>query len=142
MSQPSRAPKFDLSDILAQPHPQIDLRLDAFEASTRKFLKALSNYHERAIVEITKRRERHAAEKKKLNEKASAAESETTQCKVREIELVAGESCHSYSRATVLSILRAGTGAGGEKGRGTRCCFIQTPAIRSSRKMRIGRCRD
>ncbi|KZP08260.1 hypothetical protein FIBSPDRAFT_803198 [Athelia psychrophila] len=89
MSQPSRAPKFDLSDILAQPHPQIDLRLDAFEASTRKFLKALSNYHERAIVEITKRRERHAAEKKKLNEKASAAESETTQCKVREIELVA-----------------------------------------------------
>ncbi|KAF7978990.1 hypothetical protein HWV62_44255 [Athelia sp. TMB] len=87
MSQPARATKFELADILAQPHPQIDLRLDAYEASTRNFLKAVSNYHTRAIAEITKRRERHTTEKKKLGEKAAATENETTQCKVREIEL-------------------------------------------------------
>ena len=110
MSQPARATKFELADILAQPHPQIDLRLDAYEASTRNFLKAVSNYHTRAIAEITKRRERHTAEKKKLSEKAAVTGNETTQCKVREIELVAGESaCHWRFRSVLMILSRAGT---------------------------------
>ena len=84
--------QIDLATILAQPNPQIDLRLPAYEASTRNFLKAVSNYSNRAMAEITKRKETHTAERKKLSEKMAAVESEINQCKVKEIELVAGES--------------------------------------------------
>lgn len=83
--------QIDLAAILTQPNPQIDLRLSVYEASTRNFLKAVSNYSNRALAEITKRKERQAAERKKLSEKTTAVESEINQCKVKEIELVAGE---------------------------------------------------
>lgn len=101
MGQPSRTTHIDLAAILSQSHPQIDLRLSAYEASTRNFIKAVSNYNTRAITEITKRKERHGAEKKKLAEKTTATENEMTQCKVREIELVAGEF-HFTASAVVI----------------------------------------
>lgn len=91
MTQTFRPTQIDLASILAQSNPTIDLRLQAYEASTRNFLKAVSNYGNRGIAEITKRKERQALERKKLAEKMTAVESETNQCKVKEIELVAGE---------------------------------------------------
>jgi kinetochore protein Spc25 len=69
----------------------INLRLPAYEASTRNFLKAVANYGNRAIAEITKHKEWQALERKKVMEKTAVVESETNQCKVKEIELVAGK---------------------------------------------------
>ena len=90
MSKVLRVPKLDLPAVLAQQNPQIDLRLEAYEASTRNFLKAVSNYTQRAVSEITNRKNYFASEKKKAAECTQAIEAETNQCKLREIELVAG----------------------------------------------------
>ncbi|EMD41496.1 hypothetical protein CERSUDRAFT_146490, partial [Gelatoporia subvermispora B] len=85
----SRAPKLDLATVLASQNPQIDLKLDAYEASTRNFLKAVSNYTQRALTEIANRKTGHFAEKKKVSEKIQQIETETNACKVKEIELIA-----------------------------------------------------
>jgi kinetochore protein Spc25 len=90
MTQTLRPTQIDLASILSQPNPTIDLRLQAYEASTRNFLKAVSNYGNRGIAEITKRKERQALERKKLMDKTADVENETNHCKVKEIELVAG----------------------------------------------------
>ncbi|PIL28849.1 hypothetical protein GSI_08895 [Ganoderma sinense ZZ0214-1] len=89
MSKVLRVPKLDLPAVLAQQNPQIDLRLEAYEASTRNFLKAVSNYTQRAVTEITNRKNGFAAEKKKIAEKTTQIETETNQSKLREIELIA-----------------------------------------------------
>ncbi|KAL7277356.1 hypothetical protein PYCCODRAFT_1369337 [Trametes coccinea BRFM310] len=89
MAKVLRVPKVDLQAILAQPNPHIDLRLDAYETSTRNFLNAVSNYTQRAVAEITNRKNAYAAEKKRLAEKTQQIEAETNQCKLKEIELIA-----------------------------------------------------
>ncbi|EJF58865.1 chromosome segregation protein Spc25-domain-containing protein [Dichomitus squalens] len=88
MSKVLRVPKLDLPTVLAQQNPQIDLRLEAYEVSTRNFLKAVSNYTQRAVTEITNRKNAFAAEKKKIAEKTAQIETETNQCKLKEIELI------------------------------------------------------
>ncbi|EIW57096.1 uncharacterized protein TRAVEDRAFT_151731 [Trametes versicolor FP-101664 SS1] len=88
MSKVLRVPKLDLAAVLAQQNPTIDLRLDAYEASTRNFLAAVSNYTQRAVAEIQNRKDAYAAEKKRLAEKALQIEAETNQCKLKEIELI------------------------------------------------------
>jgi len=87
---PLRLPKIDLAAALKQPNSQIDLRIEAYENSTRSFLKAVANYKNRAISSITDRRSSQDNEKKKILERTAAMEVETNQCKLREIELVAG----------------------------------------------------
>lgn len=82
----------DLASILTQPSPQVDLRLQAYEISTGNFLKAVTNYTHRAIAEITKHRNAQEADKKRLAERTQAVEAETNQCKLKEIELLAGMS--------------------------------------------------
>lgn len=82
----------DLSSILAQPNPQIDLRLPAYEISTSNFLKAVTTYTNRAIAEITKHRNAQEADKRKLAERTQAVEAEISQCKLKEIDLLAGMS--------------------------------------------------
>ncbi|KAL4065761.1 chromosome segregation protein Spc25-domain-containing protein [Scleroderma yunnanense] len=79
----------DLTAILAEPNPQIDLKLSAYEISTGNFLKAVTNYTNRAIAEITKHRNAQEADKRRLAERIQAVEAETNQCKVKEIELLA-----------------------------------------------------
>ncbi|KAF9242387.1 chromosome segregation protein Spc25-domain-containing protein [Melanogaster broomeanus] len=79
----------DLASILAQPNPQIDLRIQAYEISTGNFLKAVTNYTHRAIIEITKHRNAQEADKRRLAERTQAAETEINQCKLKEIELLA-----------------------------------------------------
>ncbi|THH14383.1 hypothetical protein EW146_g5950 [Bondarzewia mesenterica] len=65
MTHVLRTPQIDLSAILTTHNPQIDLRLDAYEASTRNFFKAVGHYTNRAITEITNRRNGHILESKK-----------------------------------------------------------------------------
>ncbi|KAH9949461.1 chromosome segregation protein Spc25-domain-containing protein [Amylocystis lapponica] len=88
MTQVARIPKFNLSAILDAPNPQIDLKLEAYETSTRNFLKAVSNYTQRALAEITDRKNAQAVATKQLAEKMQHMETETNQCKVRELELI------------------------------------------------------
>jgi kinetochore protein Spc25 len=90
MAHTLRLPQIDLASLVLEQNPQIDLRIPAYEASTRNFLKAVSNYKNRAIATISDRRATQAAEKKKILEKTQAVELETNQCKVKEISLVAG----------------------------------------------------
>lgn len=85
-----RHPHIVLASVLAQPIPQVDLRLQAYETSTGNFLKAVTNYTNRAIAEITKHRNAQEADKKRLAERTLAVEAETNQCKLKEIELLAG----------------------------------------------------
>ncbi|KAH7911839.1 chromosome segregation protein Spc25-domain-containing protein [Hygrophoropsis aurantiaca] len=89
MPQTVRPVHIDLAAILAEPTPQIDLRLHAYEISTTNFVKAVTNYTNRAVLEITKHRNSQETDKKKLIEKTHAVELETNQCKLREIELLA-----------------------------------------------------
>ena len=90
MAHVLRVPQLDLLAVLAQQNPQIDLRLEAYDVSTRNFLKAVSNYTQRAVSEITNRKNHFNGEKKKIAEKTQQIETETSQCKLREIELIAG----------------------------------------------------
>ena len=110
---PLRIPQIDLQSLLEQQNPHIDLRLEAYDASTREFLKAVSNYKTRAIAAISERRAQQAAEKKKVLEKSQAVEAETNQCKLRELELVAGilfsrDMTRLVGTKRVLSYFRVG----------------------------------
>ncbi|KAK7688032.1 hypothetical protein QCA50_008402 [Cerrena zonata] len=80
--------KLDLATVLAQPNPHIDLRLGAYETSSRNFLKAVSNYTQRAVTEITHRKNNYVSNKGKIAEKSKQLEQETNQCKVKELELM------------------------------------------------------
>ncbi|KAG5642570.1 hypothetical protein DXG03_002557 [Asterophora parasitica] len=88
MSHVLRLPQIDLAATLAAPNPAIDLRLQSYETSTRNFLKAVSNYKNRAITTISDRRTAQAAEKKRVIDKTGAIQHEINACKLREIDLV------------------------------------------------------
>ncbi|KAJ7608133.1 chromosome segregation protein Spc25-domain-containing protein [Mycena polygramma] len=83
-----RVPQIDLSAVLADQNPQIDLRVQSYETSTRNFLKAVANYKTRTIATIADKRATHAAEKKRTQERIANVEAETNQCKMQEIQLV------------------------------------------------------
>ena len=68
MAHVLRVPKLDLASILAQQNPEIDLRIEAYETSTRNFLKAVSHYAQNAQAEITRRKTTHLNEKKRVAE--------------------------------------------------------------------------
>ncbi|PSR82434.1 hypothetical protein PHLCEN_2v6070 [Hermanssonia centrifuga] len=87
-----RVPKLDLPSILAQQNPHIDLKLEAYEISTRNFLTAVSGYTQRALAEITHRKNAHVTEKNKIAERTQQVENETNACKVKELELIASTS--------------------------------------------------
>jgi kinetochore protein Spc25, fungi type len=99
MNHVLRAPHVDLSALLAQKNPSIDLRLHVYENSTRNFLKALTTYKNRAITNISERRKHQGSERKRLLERTQAVEIETNECKLKEIELVA-------RTLSLLSLLR------------------------------------
>ncbi|KAI5895445.1 uncharacterized protein SCHCODRAFT_01284856 [Schizophyllum commune H4-8] len=89
MGRRLRAPRIDLASLLAEDNPQIDLKLEAFEKTNRDFVKALGEHKMRYITAMAERREQVEAEKKRLAERMRAAEAETNQCKLKEIELLA-----------------------------------------------------
>ncbi|KAJ7773170.1 chromosome segregation protein Spc25-domain-containing protein [Mycena metata] len=84
-----RPPQIDLSAVLADPNPRIDLKVQSYETSTRNFLKAVANYKSRTIANISDKRAAHAADKKRTVERITNVEAETNQCKMLEIQLVA-----------------------------------------------------
>jgi len=92
-----RTPQIDLAALLAQQNATIDIKVHAYENSTRNFLKALTSYKNSATAKISERRKHQAAEKKKALERIQAVEAETNQCKLKEIELVARKpSCFKF----------------------------------------------
>lgn len=96
MAHVLRVPKFDLSALLSQQNPQIDLNIEYYEASTRNFLEAVANYTHKAQTEMTQRKNSHLHEKKRLLEKIQSHEQETNACKVKELELIAGAAILFY----------------------------------------------
>ena len=92
MTHVLRVPRLDLASVLAQQNPQLDLRLDAYEASTRNFLAAVTAYTQRAVGEISARKSAFAVQEKRVADKAQLLDAEIAQCKVREIELASGAS--------------------------------------------------
>ncbi|PFH48200.1 hypothetical protein AMATHDRAFT_150442 [Amanita thiersii Skay4041] len=81
-------PQIDLSALLAESNPQINLGIEAYETSTRNFLKVVSSYKSQTISLIADRRNQQVAEKKKINERVQVIETETNKCKLRELELM------------------------------------------------------
>jgi kinetochore protein Spc25, fungi type len=90
MSRVSRTPHLNLAAVLAQQNPRVDLKLEQHEKATHKFLRAVDDYANRAAAEIIRRRNEHSDETKRSEEKAKQIEAETTQCKVRELDLISG----------------------------------------------------
>jgi|ERR1700722_18383741 len=94
MTHVLRVPQIDLTSLLTEQNPQIDLRLQSYETSTRNFLKALLIYKNHAISVITERRNNQNAERKRITAKIQSVETEINLCKVKEIELLAGRIIH------------------------------------------------
>lgn len=92
MASGFRVPQIDLGAILQADHPVIDLRLESYENETRSFLQNLARFKDLAITQETEERAAFVVETKRLAEKSAEIEAETNQCKVREIELLAGAS--------------------------------------------------
>lgn len=82
----------DLGLVLSQQNPQIDLRLDAYEQSTRAFLNLVSNYTKQTVAAIADETKVYNAEKARLQEKIQHVQTETNHCKTKEIELIEGAS--------------------------------------------------
>jgi kinetochore protein Spc25 len=99
-----RVPQIDLSAVLADQNPRIDLRVQSYETSTRNFLKAVANYKTRTIANIADKRATHAAEKKRTLERITNVGAETNQCKMMEIQLVSGASFPFCGRADSIYI--------------------------------------
>ncbi|EJD06748.1 uncharacterized protein FOMMEDRAFT_165457 [Fomitiporia mediterranea MF3/22] len=78
----------DLASILESPNPVVDLHIDEFERTSRRFLKAVAAYSARAIEEIAQRKSRHVSEMKRVAERTTQVEAEIQSCKVKEIELM------------------------------------------------------
>ncbi|KAJ3485718.1 hypothetical protein NLI96_g4766 [Meripilus lineatus] len=89
MAHVVRVSKLDLATVLSQPNPQIDLRIESYESSTRDFLSAVSNYTQRGVAEITQRKNNFVNNKNKILDKTKQIENETNNCKVKELELMA-----------------------------------------------------
>ncbi|KAE9407791.1 hypothetical protein BT96DRAFT_954386 [Gymnopus androsaceus JB14] len=77
---------FDLRATLADPNPQIDLKIPIYEESAQSFLQAVNNYKNKSIAAITDKRARDAAEMKRLKEKTQKVAAETNKCKQLENE--------------------------------------------------------
>ncbi|KAJ7097575.1 chromosome segregation protein Spc25-domain-containing protein [Mycena epipterygia] len=83
-----RVPQIDLSTVLADQSPHIDLRFESYETSTRNFLKAVANYKTRTVATISDKRAAQATEKKRALERIGNIQAETNHCKTYEIQLV------------------------------------------------------
>jgi kinetochore protein Spc25, fungi type len=83
-------PQIDLGLVLSAQNPQIDLKLDAYEQSTRAFLNLVSNYTKTAVTAIAEDTKSYNTEKTRLQEKIQHVQAETNQCKAKEIELLEG----------------------------------------------------
>ena len=135
MTTASYRPQIDLTAILAAQNPQIDLRLDEYERSTRSFMNVVANYTKKTTASVVEKTNVYNAEKTRLAEKIQSTKTEINQCKEAEIELVEGK--FPSSRSSCVVVLTVGfpsleTGARREEGDGicrkcpeTAACFYQ-----------------
>jgi kinetochore protein Spc25 len=91
MSTASYRPHIDLAAVLAAQNPQIDLRLDEYERSTRSFMNLVANYTKKTTTSVVEKTNTYNTEKTRLTERIQDAKAEINQCKEAEIELVEGE---------------------------------------------------
>jgi hypothetical protein len=117
----SRLPRVDLSQLLQDQHPHIDLRLNIYEESTQNFLKALVGFKNNAIASISERRKYQTAEKKKSTEKSQHIETEINHCKLKEIDLVAGEPLGVISRLIIQLVFSQNSNVKRKNGRMQSC---------------------
>jgi kinetochore protein Spc25 len=98
-------PQIDLAAIPAvtSTNPEIDFRFQAFETSTRNFLTAVANDKTRTIATIADKRAINVADKKQTPEGVTNVEAETNECKMQEIQLVAGTAA-PIGRRRVYSV--------------------------------------
>lgn len=130
-----RVSKLDLASVLAQPNPHIDLRLGAYETSSRNFLKAVSNYTQRAVTEITHRKNNYVSNKGKIVEKSKQLEQETNQCKVKELELMTGMGSVSYFSTMYLILRSTWEGAGRTERSRSFSCGLPTATCHYQREV-------
>jgi kinetochore protein Spc25 len=90
MTTASYRPQIDLTVILAAQNPQIDLRLDEYERSTRSFMNLVANYTKKTTASVAEKTDAYNAEKTRLTDKIQNTKTEINQCKEAEIELVEG----------------------------------------------------
>jgi len=90
MTTASYRQRIDLAAILAAQNPQIDLRLDEYERSTRSFMNLVANYTKKTTTSVAEKTDAYNTEKTRLTEKTQNAKTEINQCKEAEIELVEG----------------------------------------------------
>ena len=131
MTTASYRPQIDLAAILAAQNPQIDLRLDEYERSTRSFMNLVANYSKKTTASVVEKAEAYNAEKARLAEKIQTTKAEINQCKEAEIELVEGGFPPSGSSLTEflnLGFHSLETGAGRAKGDGIRRECAKTAA--------------
>lgn len=91
MTAASYRPQIDLAAILAAQNPQIDLRLDDYERSTRSFMNVVANYTKKTTTSVVEKTDTYNTEKARLAEKIQTTKAEINQCKEAEIELVEGK---------------------------------------------------
>lgn len=99
----ARVPQIDLAAVLKDPNPHIDLKTNSYEKLTRNFLKALTTWKNRSMTTISDRRKAQAMEKKKMVDKTHQVENEINNCKVREIDLVAGKHRSGMRSVSLLT---------------------------------------
>lgn len=90
MTAASYRPHIDLAAILATQNPQIDLRLDEYQRSSRSLMNLVANYTKKSAVFAVEKFNGYNAEKSRLAEKIQTAKVEINQWKKAEIELMEG----------------------------------------------------
>jgi len=142
MATTSYRPHIDLTAILAAQNPQIDLRLDEYERSTRSFMNLVANYSKKTTASVVERTDAYNTDKTRLVEKIQSTKTEINQCKEAEIELVEGGSSSSRFLAVILSVgfPSLATGAGRAKRDGVCCECTKTAACFHQREVCICGC--
>ena len=80
----------NLAELLKQPHPSIDLRLEQYSRATEAFTKSVRAYVARATSEIHARRDTHVKEVKIAGEKAKETEVAIARMKEQGMALMKG----------------------------------------------------
>jgi len=137
MTHAIRPPQTDLSFILDVQNPRIDLKQEAYESSTRNFVKAVADYTNHAITEVTNRRNAHLAEKKKLVDRTQAVEAETNNCKMKEIELIAGKLIYSTAYCSRCYDTRQRSTENERRRRRLNCLYLLSDVSLSLSKRRV-----
>ncbi|TFK47908.1 hypothetical protein OE88DRAFT_1810626 [Heliocybe sulcata] len=80
--------RLNLAAVLSAQNPCLNVAVESYDISTRNFLQAVSTYGDRAVKEITNRKNVYISEKKRIADRTKQIDVEINDCKNREIELL------------------------------------------------------